>query len=79
MRFTQYKQPPCKGCKDRVPGCHPRCAKYIEWLTAYREDAAKARKYREAQDFLVSNRLDWAARFQNGIGSRIKVNNKWGR
>lgn len=25
------KLPPCKGCEDRVIGCHSVCEKYITW------------------------------------------------
>lgn len=25
------KLPPCKGCEDRVIGCHSVCDKYITW------------------------------------------------
>lgn len=25
------KMSPCKGCKDRIVGCHSNCKKYIEW------------------------------------------------
>ena len=25
------KLPPCKGCEDRVVGCHSVCDKYITW------------------------------------------------
>lgn len=23
---------PCKGCTDRVIGCHGKCKEYIEWV-----------------------------------------------
>ena len=26
-----HKLPPCKGCEDRVIGCHSVCDKYITW------------------------------------------------
>ena len=79
MRFTQYKQPPCNGCNRRKVGCHAKCGDYNEWLTGYREDAERARKYDNAQDFIVSNRMDWASKVQKGIGRGIKVRNVWGR
>lgn len=25
------KLPPCKGCEDRVIGCHSVCERYITW------------------------------------------------
>ena len=25
------KLPPCKGCEDRVVGCHSVCERYITW------------------------------------------------
>lgn len=31
---------PCKGCEDRVAGCHGKCKKYTSW----REKVAKARE-----------------------------------
>ena len=24
-------KPPCKGCTEREPGCHDRCARYKAW------------------------------------------------
>lgn len=34
------KLPPCKGCEDRVIGCHSVCDKYITWK-AQRDELKK--------------------------------------
>ncbi len=34
------KLPPCKGCNDRVVGCHSVCDRYITWK-AQRDEIKK--------------------------------------
>lgn len=34
------KLPPCKGCEDRVIGCHSVCDRYITWK-AQRDELKK--------------------------------------
>ncbi len=34
------KLPPCKGCDDRVVGCHSVCERYITWK-AQRDEIKK--------------------------------------
>ena len=31
---------PCKGCADRIAGCHSECLKYKEWRADYDERKA---------------------------------------
>lgn len=40
-------KPPCKDCPDRVPACHDKCAKYIEWRDGIREEKRKAQEDKE--------------------------------
>jgi hypothetical protein len=35
--------PPCKDCRDRIPGCHGSCARYKEWKQRL-DELNKARK-----------------------------------
>lgn len=38
---------PCKDCRDRYPGCHSKCDKYIIWKDA---NEANNKKIREAKN-----------------------------
>lgn len=40
----RVKPSPCKGCADRVPGCHGKCEKYIKFRADL--DKSKAEKDR---------------------------------
>lgn len=50
------EMPPCKGCKDRTPGCHDNCKRYSEWKTGI-EQIKKARKEYEKKMWPRVNRL----------------------
>lgn len=41
---TYWKTPPCKGCENRHPACHDKCADYIDWKTEMRAEKAKAKE-----------------------------------
>lgn len=46
---------PCKGCEERVLGCHSTCEKYIEYAKAQEE-------YRQARNkakILHNNNMDY--------------------
>lgn len=42
------EEPPCKGCRNRQPGCHGDCQDYMDWK-AY---IAKVRDRRKEYDRL---------------------------
>ena len=43
--------PPCKGCEDRVVGCHSRCDKYKEWK------AQDLEKIKQANDLHLAEQV----------------------
>lgn len=38
---------PCKGCKDRIPGCHGKCDGFNEWRRKVDAANEARRKYRD--------------------------------
>lgn len=39
--------PPCKGCAERYPTCHDKCAKYAEWKCRLEMVNEERRKYNQ--------------------------------
>lgn len=53
-----HKISPCKGCSERVPGCHDRCTSYQQWKmehTAARIDTNIKRKYEVTQHSILGD------------------------
>lgn len=52
---------PCKGCKDRTPGCHGTCEDYITWKAALEEQKHLARieskGERDAQEYSIDKKV----------------------
>ena len=36
---------PCKGCQNRIPGCHDRCSAYMEFKAVLAEKNEYLRKH----------------------------------
>lgn len=52
---------PCKGCEDRIAGCHGKCENYKEWKRAigsYTEEVRQARA-REHPPVSAGNEKRW--------------------
>ena len=43
----------CKGCTDRFPGCHDKCADYLSWKAEKDRLVEEERKKREADACLA--------------------------
>lgn len=43
---------PCKGCKNRTPGCHSSCEEYLEIKAKYDTEKAKQLDYQK-QNYIV--------------------------
>lgn len=61
-RFIKPKnKPPCVDCNDRDPGCHSKCAKYIEWKKNYMEYKIAIkdhiRKVARCEEYEISQKL----------------------
>ena len=60
---------PCKGCKDRRPGCHAGCAdRYIPWRKAIDAIGEKEREFHRSRDTMSEDakRKIWRkARYRN--------------
>ena len=50
---------PCKGCGDRVLGCHSSCGKYKDWVQdekqKYEEHRKKKALDREIDEYVVNH------------------------
>ena len=44
----------CKGCQDRYPGCHSKCAKYIEEKAEYEKQKAALKSDKEALEYTIA-------------------------
>ena len=48
---------PCKGCADRVVGCHDKCKRYKEWRKALDKRLEIINKNKKAEADLNSERI----------------------
>lgn len=44
ISYAYYsKDPPCRDCENRVPGCHSKCEQYQEYQKKCKESRNKAK------------------------------------
>ena len=68
-----HNQSPCLVCKDRYPGCHPKCEPYLKWRKLRHEelqDRYKKRATEHELDDLVIKGQEKRRRAKKGGGRR---------
>lgn len=63
---------PCKDCKDRAPGCHSRCEKYI----AFTEEVKRRREAERADAELFASNPNRQARVRHYQIQKLRGNHK---
>ena len=43
--YTEHLIAPCKGCEDRIQGCHADCQRYLSWKEEKASANEKVREY----------------------------------
>jgi len=67
------KVSPCKGCEDRMVGCHGICRSYKEWKAEFDTEAEWLRSHNaEYTEASRKRKNEWLKKRRGGKQRRIK-------